>query len=201
MEEIAACVTADPFVAAMPAGSVSVEVQLDSEGGATRRPSGGSESAGASVLAGVKHLVAVSSCKGGVGKSSVAVQLATALVEQSRGSGLRPLRVGLLDADVYGPSLPHLVQPLDTTVRRTKRPHLLETIASPAASISLVDPLETASGLKVMSFGYVNPKAGAPGAVRRCMLCACCVPLITPCCRVCVCRAKPMAQPSCAGLS
>src|SRR5438874_10350070 len=51
-------------------------------------------------LPGVAHIVAVASTKGGVGKSTVAVNLALALA----GEGRR--RVGLVDADVYGPSLP-----------------------------------------------------------------------------------------------
>ncbi len=50
-------------------------------------------------IPGVKHVVAVASGKGGVGKSTVAVQLAVGL------AGLGH-RVGLLDADIYGPSLP-----------------------------------------------------------------------------------------------
>jgi ATP-binding protein involved in chromosome partitioning len=50
-------------------------------------------------LPGVAHVVAVASTKGGVGKSTVAVNLAVALAGDGR-------RVGLVDADVYGPSLP-----------------------------------------------------------------------------------------------
>src|SRR5512143_1304336 len=50
-------------------------------------------------LPGVRDIVAVASAKGGVGKSTVATNLALALHQ-------RGLRVGLLDCDVYGPSLP-----------------------------------------------------------------------------------------------
>lgn len=50
-------------------------------------------------LPGVQHIIAVASGKGGVGKSTVATNLAVAL-------GLSGLRTGLLDADIYGPSIP-----------------------------------------------------------------------------------------------
>ena len=53
-------------------------------------------------LPGVKHLVAVASGKGGVGKSTVSANLALAL--QAHGQ-----RVGLMDADVYGPSVPMMM--------------------------------------------------------------------------------------------
>jgi len=79
----------------------------------------------------VRHVIAVSSTKGGVGKSTVAVNLALAL------AGLGH-RVGLLDADVYGPSLPILLRPS----------------ARPAVSPDKrIHPVECA-GLRVISMGF-----------------------------------------------
>jgi len=101
-----------------------------------------------SSLSKVRHVIGISSCKGGVGKSTVSMLLASALRE-------RGLKVGLLDADVYGPSLPHLANVPDVTVRR-----------DPDAP-DFIFPLEDSQGIKMLSFGYVNPKAGAPGAGGR----------------------------------
>ena len=57
-----------------------------------------------SPIKGVKHIIAVGSGKGGVGKSTVAVNLSLAFKKKSS-----KLKVGLLDADLYGPSLPRMM--------------------------------------------------------------------------------------------
>src|SRR5216684_7468079 len=66
-------------------------------------------------IPGVKNLVAVASGKGGVGKTTVAVNLSLALVKLGH-------RVGLIDADVYGPNVPIMLganqEPLATADRR-----------------------------------------------------------------------------------
>lgn len=95
-------------------------------------------------LARVKHLVAVSSCKGGVGKSTVAVNLAYAL----SGAGAR---VGLFDADVYGPSLPTMVRPAETDLFTRDE---------------LIEPLEC-DGVRLMSFGFVPKPPGQDAAIMR----------------------------------
>jgi Mrp family chromosome partitioning ATPase len=58
-------------------------------------------------IEGVEHVIAVASGKGGVGKSTTAVNLAVALARLDLGHA--PLRVGIMDADVYGPSIPRLL--------------------------------------------------------------------------------------------
>jgi ATP-binding protein involved in chromosome partitioning len=82
-------------------------------------------------LPGIAEIVAVSSTKGGVGKSTVSVNLACALVGRGR-------RVGLLDADVYGPSLP-------TMLGLSGRPQVVEQ--------NKVMPLQK-YGLRAMSMGF-----------------------------------------------
>ena len=82
-------------------------------------------------LPGIRHIVAVASGKGGVGKSTTAVNLALAL--QAEG-----WRVGLLDADIYGPSVPRLLALTD----------------KPEADGKIMRPLER-YGLKVMSIGFL----------------------------------------------
>ena len=59
-------------------------------------------------IPGVKHVVVVSSGKGGVGKSTIAANLAVALA-QGQGQDVAGGRVGLLDLDIFGPSIPKLM--------------------------------------------------------------------------------------------
>ncbi|MFO1518507.1 MAG: Mrp/NBP35 family ATP-binding protein [bacterium] len=91
-------------------------------------------------LAGVKNIIAVASGKGGVGKSTVAANLALALFQQGN-------KVGLLDADIYGPSVPTLFGLKD------KQP------AVDPEKRKLV-PLEK-FGLKIMSIGFMMRETDA----------------------------------------
>jgi ATP-binding protein involved in chromosome partitioning len=84
-------------------------------------------------IPGVQKVIAVASGKGGVGKSTVAANLALAL---ARGS--RP--VGLLDADIYGPSQQLMMGASETPVGDEE---------------GRIVPVEAAGGVKVMSFGYI----------------------------------------------
>ena len=82
----------------------------------------------------VRHVIAVGAGKGGVGKSTVAVNLALALVKED-------LRVGLLDADIYGPSVPILLGIEDGALRARMTPE------------RYIVPIE-AHGLSLISFGF-----------------------------------------------
>jgi ATP-binding protein involved in chromosome partitioning len=101
-------------VAALP-GVASVDVRRASDHASPAQTAG---TAGARALPGVGHIVAVASGKGGVGKSTVAVNLALAL--RARG-----LRVGLLDADIHGPSVPLMAGVSDAKPRMVEEKKIL----------------------------------------------------------------------------
>ncbi|MFN8416176.1 MAG: Mrp/NBP35 family ATP-binding protein [Cytophagaceae bacterium] len=91
------------------------------------------------LLSGVKNIIAVSSGKGGVGKSTVTANLAVALAKTGA-------RVGLIDADIYGPSMPTMfdvegVQP-NITENEEGKPTII--------------PVEQ-YGVKIMSIGFMTP--------------------------------------------
>ncbi|UFN50564.1 iron-sulfur cluster carrier protein ApbC [Roseomonas sp. OT10] len=92
---------------------------------------------GAMLLPQVGAIVAVASGKGGVGKSTTAVNLAVALAA-------RGLRVGLLDADIYGPSLPQMLGTRDRPVTDGQRIRPIEAWGLKAMSIGFLVDQETA---------------------------------------------------------
>ena len=95
------------------------------------------------LLPGVKHIVAVSSGKGGVGKSTVAVNLAVALARLG-------YRVGLLDTDIFGPSLPKMFDV------ENEQPY-----AQNINGRDMILPIEK-YGVKLMSIGFfINPNEAA----------------------------------------
>lgn len=89
-------------------------------------------------IPGVKHVIAVASGKGGVGKSTTACNLALGLKALG-------LKVGVLDADIYGPSMPKLFG-------IHGKPRLLEN--------RILEPME-AYGIKVMSIGFLVEEEAA----------------------------------------
>jgi ATP-binding protein involved in chromosome partitioning len=89
---------------------------------------------GPQTLPGVSNIIAVGSGKGGVGKTTLAVNLATALVKMG-------YRVGLIDADIYGPNVPLMMG-------ISQQPRVLEN--------NQIEPL-TAHGVKLISVGLISP--------------------------------------------
>jgi ATP-binding protein involved in chromosome partitioning len=87
------------------------------------------------ILPGVKHIIAVASGKGGVGKSTVSSNLAAGLAALGH-------KVGLLDADIYGPSVPTM---FDVVL---EKPRLIEVDGK-----KVMTPVE-AHGVKVLSIGF-----------------------------------------------
>lgn len=92
-------------------------------------------------ILGVKHVIAVASGKGGVGKSTVSVNLAAALAQVLAEQGVAPAEgsVGILDCDIYGPSVPAMLG------LKQAKPTLTAT--------EKIAPCE-AFGIKTMSIGF-----------------------------------------------
>ncbi|SKA83468.1 Chromosome partitioning ATPase, Mrp family, contains Fe-S cluster [Paucidesulfovibrio gracilis DSM 16080] len=86
-------------------------------------------------LSRIKHKIVVLSGKGGVGKSTVATNIAVALAQAGK-------QVGLLDVDVHGPSVPRLLSLQD------KQPHIGQEI---------IEPVSWSKNLWVMSLGFMLP--------------------------------------------
>lgn len=108
---------------------------------AARTPSSGGNLAGGGAPKTIRSAVAIASGKGGVGKSTFAVNLACAAARVLEGRG-RPNRVGLLDCDIYGPSVP-LMMGLEG------RPEVEGDDAK-----AMLIPMEK-HGVKVMSMGFL----------------------------------------------
>ena len=130
---------AEAAVRALP-GVASVQVVMTAHGPVAKPPAPSlkigqhptPQQGGPQKVSGVDRIIAVASGKGGVGKSTVSSNLAVALARQGR-------RVGLLDADIYGPSQPRMMGV-------SKRP------ASPDGKI--IEPLQ-AHGVTMMSIGLM----------------------------------------------
>jgi ATP-binding protein involved in chromosome partitioning len=94
----------------------------------------GAQQQGPFPLPGVNNIIAVGSGKGGVGKTTIAVNLAVALAKMG-------YRTGLLDADVYGPNVPLMMA-------TSRQPRVINE--------NLIEPLEN-FGVKIISVGFLNP--------------------------------------------
>jgi len=115
-------------------GAGPIQIKMDAQVRGRTASVGAPQASNA--IPGVQHIIAVSSGKGGVGKSTVAVNLATSLA-------LEGARVGLMDADVYGPNIP-------TMMGVTEQPRIEN---DPKLGEIFIPP--TAQGVKVMSMGFL----------------------------------------------
>jgi ATP-binding protein involved in chromosome partitioning len=111
-----------------------VQVTLTAQAKKNAGPSGGG-------LSRISNIIAVSSCKGGVGKSTVAYNLALALRKRNS-------KVGLLDCDIFGPSLPVFAPKVVKGPLDDKMPQQVQVF------------LDESTGMKLMSMGYLKPSEG-----------------------------------------
>lgn len=135
----------DPFmksVAKAAATAIRTYIADDVEATVATRAKQPAPAAAAPVLPGVKNIIGISSGKGGVGKSTVAANLAVALAKEG-------YSVGLLDADIFGPSVPKMFGVEDEQV------YMHEVDGHP-----LIIPLER-YGVKLLSIGFLVDKDSA----------------------------------------
>jgi ATP-binding protein involved in chromosome partitioning len=136
-------------------GKVKIDIALPSGGAAApkkpalRPGSVPAPTPAPDLLPQVKHVVAVSSGKGGVGKSTVAVNVAAALAAEG-------LAVGLLDADIYGPNVP-------TMFGERRKPRVVGEKGK-----EKMEPLD-AHGVQLMSLGFLL-EADQPAIMRGPMI-------------------------------
>lgn len=129
----------DPFMkSVVKAAEVAVQTYVDANAAVhihTKFNKQNLQPSQAAPVLNAKHIIAVHSGKGGVGKSTVAANLAIALSQ-------RGLRVGLLDADIHGPSMPKMFH------TEGCRP-----VAADVKGRSLIEPIEQ-YGIKMLSIGF-----------------------------------------------
>ncbi len=121
----------DVRAALTPLGVSDLEIQWSARVAPARGPD-------AERAPGIRNVIAVASGKGGVGKSTVAVNLAAALVQEGAS-------VGLMDVDIYGPSAPLMTGTVG------QKPAIVE---------GRIQPVE-AHGMAVLSMGYLVPEGQA----------------------------------------
>lgn len=127
--------TAHSETPAPSAGQQRVTKGADLAGKSTSKPAPAvTAKSGTLDIPGIKHIIAVASAKGGVGKSTLSLNLAIALRDQG-------LRVGIMDADVYGPSLPTMTGTVESHPGK--------------GDGGKITPVE-AFGMKLMSIGYIS---------------------------------------------
>jgi len=117
--------------------SVRMEISQPKNQPAPAGPGNQSQTAGSAAMQKVKYAIAVASGKGGVGKSSVTVNLACALQRELEKAG-RASGVGIMDCDIYGPSIPLM----------------LGASGRPEVEDDMIMPIEN-FGVRTMSMGFL----------------------------------------------